>query len=73
MMSQERARVNGRWRTRLQMELSEKLGADVMGWIERQHRTRTYKQIRMTLFGLTGHKVAATTLARWMSYERNGR
>ena len=58
-------------RTRLQKELSNWLGEDVMDFIVRahQHDGMTYRQIAADLSS-SGYRVKGTTISGWVSYER---
>ncbi len=60
--------------TSLQDELTKFYEQDVCRWIkEQQKRGRTYREISITIASDTGWRIQPTTLARWMSYWRNGR
>jgi transposase-like protein len=75
MKSQYRTFVNGRWRTEMQINLSEYYDEDIMSRIVwwREHDNMSWREIHSKIYLDTGYRVASTTLARWMSYERNGR
>lgn len=62
-------------RTALQKELSQFYKEDIMSQILwwREHDRMSWHQIHSKIYLDTGYMVASTTLARWMSYERNGR
>lgn len=73
MKSQYRTFVNGRWRTEMQINLSEFYDEDIMRVIKRWRDSMSWREIHSKIYLDTGYSVASTTLARWMSYERNGR
>lgn len=61
-------------RSKRQRDLSDYLNEDVIIWIKRRKNVfgNTYPEIAKML-SQSGWDVKATTIARWMSYERNGR
>lgn len=66
---------NHHWRTEMQINLSEFYDEDIMSRIAwwRQHDNMSWRQISLQIYQDTGYRVAWSTLARWMSYERSGR
>lgn len=67
--------VDGRWRTEMQVELSEFYGDDIMQWIE-FHRSQygwSWHTVSAQICKDTGYRLSPHTYARWMAYERNGR
>lgn len=64
-----------RGRTEMQKELTEYFGEDIMQWLTRERELygRTWRSLSDGIYNSTGYRVKHTTLARWMSYERNGR